>query len=333
MRFKDLTLDDKNLIKLMYDPEYKEDGQILSRKEVQQRLSEQFNVAERTIRDWANNMGLGVMAKNVVDPAKIMIYDIETSRIDFKAFWTGKQFISYQQMRSEAKIISVSWRWLGEEKVQHLHWDLEKKCDEQLMKDFLKEYNKADMVVGFNNKNFDDRWINARAMKYNLLVNVHVKSFDIIKQCKRLFRLPSYSMDYVAKFMGVTLKQAHEGIVMWNMLEEGTLEKRREYIQKMLNYNIGDIVTTEEIFLKLRKYMGHVIHLGVFQGKAKYSCPHCGGANVELFKAINTAAGTPQYIMKCKDDNVQYKISHREYMNFLQSKINKFNGQTQLLRG
>ena len=325
MRFKDLTLDDKDLIKRMYDPKYKEDGETVSRSDIQKKLSEYFNVAERTIRDWANSMGLGVMAKNIVDPAKIMVYDIETSRSEFKAFWTGKQYLGHHQMRSEPSIISISWRWLGEEEVHHVHWDLDTKSDEQLMKDFLPEYNKADMVVGFNNNNFDNRWINARAMKYNLFVNVFVKSFDIIKHCKRLFRIPSYSMAYIAKYLGVTLKQSHEGIVMWDMLEEGTMEERQEYIQKMIDYNVGDIITTEEIFLKLRKYMGHVIHLGVFEGGEKFSCPATGSTNVELFKAINTAAGTPQYIMRNKDNDVQYKISHRDYMKFLQFKIDNFN--------
>ena len=326
MKFKKLTLDDKNLIAMMYDPKYREDKKELSRDEIQDKLSDNFNVSKRTVRDWANKMGLGLMAKNVVNPTKILIYDIETSRVTAKLFWTGKTYINYKQIRGVPQIISVSWRWLGEEKVNHLKWDMKTHSDEKLMKAFLEVYNQADMVVGYNNKNFDDRWINAKAMKYNLFVNVYVKSFDLIKHSKRLFRLLSYSMAYLAEFMGVTLKQGHEGIHMWDMIEDGTPEQQEEYIQKMINYNVGDIVTTEEIFLKLRKYMGHTIHVGAFEGGEKYSCPHCGGTNVELFKVTNTAAGTPQYIMRCLDDDVQYKISHSSYMKFLKFKIDNFNG-------
>jgi len=326
MKFKNLTLDDKHLIAKMYDPKYKEGKKVLTRDEVQDRLSEYFDVSKRTIRDWASKMGIGVLASNMVDPAKILIYDIETSRVSAKLFWTGKTYINYRQIRGEPTIISISWRWLGEEEVHHLAWDIKYHSDEELMEKFLEVYNEADMVVGFNNKNFDDRWINARAMKYNLFVNVYVKSFDIIKQTKRLFRLLSYSMDYIAKFMGVTLKQSHEGIVMWDMIEDGTPEQQKEYLDKMIAYNVGDIVTTEEIFLKLRKYMGHVINVSTHEGGEKYGCPHCGGTNVELFKVTTTAAGTMQYIMKCKDDDVQYKISHREYQKYLQTLIDNFNG-------
>lgn len=317
MNFNTLTETDFDLIKKAYSDE-------ASKKDAQEFLSDYFDVSERTVRNWANKLELGMMSKNIVNPTKILIYDIETSRVSAKLFWTGKTYINYKQIRGEPSIISVSWKWLGEDTVSHLKWDMKTHSDEKLMEDFLKVYNKADMVVGYNNKNFDDRWINARAMKYNLFVNVYVKSFDLIKHSKRLFRLLSYSMAYLAEFYGVTLKQSHEGIKMWDMIEDGNKEEQEEYIQKMVNYNVGDIITTEEIFLKLRKYMGHVIHVGAFEGGEKYSCPHCGGTNVELFKVANTAAGTLQYIMKCNDDDVQYKISNREYGKFLQFKVDNF---------
>lgn len=328
MKFKKLTIDDKHLISKLYDPNYKHGAskRSLSRDEVQEKLSKHFGVNKRTIRNWANKMGLGLMPKSVVDPAKILIYDIETSRVEARLFWTGKTYINYKQIRGEPTIISVSWKWLGEDTVHHLKWDMDTHSDEKLIKDFLEVYNKADMVVGYNNDNFDNRWINARAMKYNLFVNVHVKSFDIIKQTKRLFRLLSYSMDYVAAFVGVTLKQSHEGIIMWDKIEEGTPEEQQEYMDKMIEYNIGDIITTEEIFLKLRKYMGHKINISTYNGGEKYGCPHCGGINVELCRVTSTAAGTLQYIMRCNKDDVQFKISQREYNRYLQEIIDNING-------
>lgn len=328
MTYKNLSLDDKHLIAKLYDPTYKygSSKRTLTRDEIQDMLSDHFDVSKRTIREWANKMGLGLMPSNIVDPTKILIYDIETSRVEAKLFWTGKTYINYKQIRGEPKIISVSYRWLGEEEVHHLTWDTKTHSDEKLMEQFLEVYNEADMVVGYNNHNFDDRWINARAMKYGLFVNVFVKSFDIIKQSKRLFRLLSYSMDYLAAFMGVTLKQSHEGIIMWDKIEDGTPEEQAEYLEKMIEYNIGDIVTTEEIFLKLRKYMGHKINVSTYEGGEKYGCPHCGGLNVELFKVTSTPAGTLQYIMLCKDDDVQYKISQREYNRYLQDIIDNFNG-------
>ena len=48
----------------------------------------------RTIRKWANNLQVNVMKKNIVNPTKIMVYDIETSRVEAKVFWTGKQYVN-----------------------------------------------------------------------------------------------------------------------------------------------------------------------------------------------------------------------------------------------
>ena len=45
--------------------------------------------------------------------------------------------------------------------------------------------------------------------------------------------------------------------------------------------------------------------------------------NVELYKRTTTPAGTVQWIMQCNDDGVQYKVSSRVYLDFLEFKQNK----------
>ena len=249
---------------------------------------------------------------------KIMVYDIETSRVTLKAWWTGKTYIRHQQIVTEPKIISISWKWLDSEEIYDLTWD-KKHCDKKMVKTFLKEYNNADMVIGQNNDNFDNRWLNARALKHRLFVNVYVKSFDLMKQSKRVFRLLSYSMDYTTKYLGTTFKQSHEGIKMWDMIEDGTKSQQKEYLAKMVKYNKGDIVSTEEMFIEMLPYLGNVTHFGVMMGKSKSSCPRCGSERVRPFKEIFTAAGTEQHIMGCKECGTQYKISKTEYEKRLEN--------------
>ena len=314
MRYKDLSLTDKDVILRAYKSD-------LPRAEVQKQLADYFEVSVRTIRYWANNLGIGLMASNITNPARIMIYDIETSRVDFKAFWVGKQYLGWRQMRGVPKIISISWKWLGDDTVHHLHWDLENNCDKQLIKDFVTEYNKADLVVGYNNKNFDNRWVNARAMKYNLPINMHVKSYDLMKKLKKHIRIPSYAMAFVAEYFGCTLKLNHEGSIMWDMIEEGTIDQKKEYIEKMLEYNIGDIITTEEIFLKLRKYLGAEVNFATLLGGEKWQCPWTGSEDVQLERVDATKAGTLQYIMRGPQG--QYKISQSDYNKFMKEKLSK----------
>jgi len=166
----------------------------------------------------------------------------------------------------------VCLRWLGKDKVHTLTWD-KNHCDKAMLESFLKEYNKADLVIGQNNDKFDNRWLNTRASKFELDINTMVNSFDIMKQNKRLFRLPSYSMKFLCKYYDVPQKLEHEGIKMWDMIEDGNKNEQKEYLKKMVDYNIGDIISTEALYYRLRKYYNHKIHLGVKNGEAKWTCP------------------------------------------------------------
>ena len=305
MKFKELN----SLDRLHFREAYQ--NKEITRKETQEYLSSHFEINIRTVRKWAKRLQLGL--RDTIDPAKILVYDIETSRLTAKMWWTGKQYVGHNQIVQEPKIISIAWKWLGTDDVEFLTWD-KNHCDKKMMQKFLKVYNEADLIVGQNNDRFDNRWINARAMKHDLDVNVYVKSFDIMKQTKRLFRLPSYSMGYITKYLGVTLKQSHEGIHMWDMIEDGNLSQQKEYLDKMIEYNIGDIISTEEMYLKLRKYTGHIIHIGVFNGTSKYSCPNCGGSDIKLLKTTTTQAGTIQRIMKCNECDVQFKMSNATFL-------------------
>ena len=315
MKFRELSEEDKDLIK----KQYRESD---SREEAQKTLSEYFEVNVRTIRNWANLLEEGLLKKNVANPNKILVYDIETSRTTALVWWTGKQYISHDQLREEPKIITIAWKWLGEDKVHTLNWDKDG-SDQEMMVKFLKQYNKADMVIGQNNDRFDNRWINARAMKYRLDVNVHVRSFDIMKETKRLFRLPSYSMKYITKFLGIEEKLKHEGLIMWDMVQFGTPKQKKEYLQKMLAYNRQDIVATEDMYITLRKYMGHKMHFGVLNGEPSFTCPNCGGRQIKVDKTTVTPAGTVQRIMKCQFDQTTFKLANSKYMKYLEWKLSE----------
>jgi uncharacterized protein YprB with RNaseH-like and TPR domain len=291
------------------------------RKQIQEELSELFDCSERSVRRFANNLGLNVMKENISND-KVMVYDIETSRVKADVWGTGKQYINHSQLRSRTTIISIAWKWVGSDRVYHLTWDKDH-CDKTMMEKFLKQYNRASMVIGQNNNSFDNKLINTRAAYHRLHVDRFVKSFDIYRMAKRYFRLPSYSMAYMAEYFGLTLKQSHEGIYMWEMIEYGTPKQQKEYLHKMVEYNKGDIVTTEELYLTLKPYFASVTNKAVQSGLPKWGCPVSGSLNVKLLKTIFTEQGTVQRILYCEDSKHQYKVNNKTYMDFLQRAMTK----------
>jgi uncharacterized protein YprB with RNaseH-like and TPR domain len=292
------------------------------RAEIQEILSNEFDVTKRMVRYWAKSLNLNTSQSNVPND-KVMVYDIETSRVTADIWWTGKQYINHNQLRSETTIISIAWKWVGQDKVYHLTWD-ENHCDKAMVEKFLQSYNKASMVIGQNNNSFDNKLINTRAAKHRLHVDRYVKSFDIYRMAKRYFRLPSYSMAYMAEFFGLTLKQSHEGLYMWDMIERGTAKQQKEYLRKMVEYNKGDIITTEELYLTLKPYFGSVTNKAVQSGLPRWACPVSGSTNVKLLKTIFTEMGTVQRILYCEDSKHQYKVNNKTYMDFLQRAMSKY---------
>lgn len=264
----------------------------------------------KKISSWINQKTV----ENVKKESKVLIYDIETTKLLADVWWTGKQYIEHDKLRTETKIISVSYKWLGSEKVECITWNNNKKCDKELMKNFLKTYNEADLVIGVNNDNFDNRLINVRASKYNYDVNIFVRSLDLQKEAKRLFRLPSYSMAYIAKYLGLQGKYNHPGSSMWEDIQYGNKEKSEKALKEMIKYDNQDVITTEQIYLTFRKYLKVVTHLGVLHGEGKCTCPNCGSSNVSLYKTTITPAGTIQRIMICNDDKTKFRISNTTYL-------------------
>ena len=234
-----------------------------------------------------------------------------------RVWGTGKQYVGHDAIQDETQIITVAYKWVGSNTVHHLEWSRKKKNDRKLVQAFLEEYNKADMVIGWNNNSFDNKIVNSRAMKYDFDVNTHVKSFDIMRQVKKVFRLPSYSMAYVSKYLGLGGKLQHNGIKMWEDIAWGSKKDYKQSMAMMIKYNVQDVALTEEIYFKLRKYLGHVIHVGVLQGKGKITCPHSGSDKVKLYRTTVTAGGAIQRVMKCKTNGILFKISNAEYLKSL----------------
>lgn len=290
-------------------------------KDLCEKYGLEYNETEgRKVRNWLNPTVNLKLREGDYNP-KILIYDIETSQAQFtfKKWWTGKinEYLSTKHMVKEPQIITIAYKWYGEDIVHTLEWS--NYSDKELVTEFMKVYNEADMVIGINNDQFDNRWLNGRAAKYGLEINTYVKSFDIQKKAKQLFRITGYSMEYMCEFFGVeTKKYKHSGIEMWNAIENTcgtyTQEEQDKAMEEMVYYNTIDVLATEDLYNRLRPYFSEVTHLGVLKGSGKLSCPECGGHNLKLHRTVVTKAGTIQRIMKCEDDNVTFKISNRDFL-------------------
>jgi len=252
---------------------------------------------------------------------KRLFYDIETSFCEGHFWRPGwNQTILPHQIINYAQIISISWKWEGSDKVEHLDWGLKKQCDKRLVEKFIKVLDKADEIVAHNGDRFDIKWIRTRALFHGIEMRDTYNMIDTLKMCKKYLSLPSNKLAEVARYFNLTLKLDAGGIKTWMGI---IFEKSQESLDHMHYYCDGDVVTLEEVFNKLRPYARNKSNYAVLKGGSKFECPECGSDHVVVNKTYTTAAGTIQHFMKCKEKECRqpFKINNKTYQDLLQHRM------------
>jgi DNA polymerase elongation subunit (family B) len=250
---------------------------------------------------------------------RILIYDIETSFCKGHFWRPGwNQTIHPNQITEHAKIISIHWKWLGKDKVHNLDWGLKNQCDKKMLKKFIEQMDKADLIITHNGKRFDTPWIRTRAIFHNLDIRPTYNEVDTYKLAKKYLNLPSYSLKNVCDYYSLESKKDAGGIQTWI---DVVYNKSRKALDHLLYYGDGDITSLEDLYLRLKKYIPNKTHFAVLNGGEKYSCPDCLSNNVGISKTYTTAAGTIQHYMKCRECSQHYKVNNKTYMDLLQFKI------------
>ncbi len=251
---------------------------------------------------------------------KRLFYDIETSFCE-GFFWRpgSKQTIRPDQILDYAKIICISWKWEGKDKLHNLHWGLAEQCDKKLLAKFIEQLNKADEIVAHNGDRFDIKWIRARAAYHNLEMRPFYRSIDTYKVSKSLFALPSYTLASIAKYFKLPAKKDPGGLQTWIDI---IIHKKRSALKTMVWYCNGDITTLEAVYQKLRKYAPHKFHYAVQAGEERFHCPECMALG-RWNKTYTTKGGTIKHYMKCRDAacGQYWDINNAQYMKYFQYKV------------
>lgn len=252
---------------------------------------------------------------------KRLFYDIETSFCKGHFWRPGyNQNILPHQITDYAKIISIHWKWEGKDKVDNLHWGLNKQCDKKMLEKFIKEMDKADEIITHNGKRFDTPWIRTRALFHNIEMRHTYNEIDTYKLCKKYLNLPSNSLKDACKYYGLEAKKDAGGIQTWI---DVIYKKDKAALEHLLYYGDGDIWSLEALFNKLKGYVKPNTQYAVLWGETKFHCPEC--AKIGNYKTkYTTAAGTFYHYMQCSDRticNTQWKINNKTYMDYLQYKM------------
>lgn len=250
---------------------------------------------------------------------KRLFYDIETSFCKGHFWRPGyNQRIGPEQITDYAKIISIHWKWEGQNGVKNLDWGIDEQCDKKMVEAFIKEMNKADEIITHNGKRFDTPWIRTRAMYHNIEMRHTYNEIDTYKLAKKYLNLPSNSLKECCKYFDLPAKKDPGGLSTWI---DVVYKKDIDALNHLLYYGDGDIISLEALFNRIRSYAGPNMHYAVKAGLDKFHCPECGNDQVHHRHVYTTKAGTQMHYMRCPQDQTIFKINNKTYQDWLQYKM------------
>lgn len=235
---------------------------------------------------------------------KVLTIDIENSPNIAHVWGLFKQTVSLSQLQESASTISFAAKWYDEKDVMFYsdHHD----GHDVMVERAYELLNEADMVIGYNSKNFDMKHLNREFLKAGYAPTTAYKDIDLLEVVRSRFRLTSNKLDYVAQYLGLGGKVGHTGHDLWVRCMAGDPAAW----DLMKKYNIGDVTLTEQVYDKLRPWIKNHPHMPLYLGQDT-GCPNCGCKEFHDTGKTAKASVTAYYQYRCASCGNVYRTTTR----------------------
>lgn len=192
------------------------------------------------------------------------------------SFW--KTNVGLNQTLSTTYIMSYAAKWLGSDEV--VYNETRDEDDKRLCAELSAFFNQADVVVAHNGSKFDIPIIRARCVLHGLKPWSPIKEIDTLKVAKKEFRFDRNNLAFLADYLGVEEKEEHKefpGFELWSEC----LKNNPKAWEEMRKYNIQDVDTLEQVYLKLRPWIRNHPNLAVHLEQDRVVCPKCQSSHIQ----------------------------------------------------
>jgi predicted RNA-binding Zn-ribbon protein involved in translation (DUF1610 family) len=214
---------------------------------------------------------------------RILLIDIETAPIEAYCWGIWDENIGLNQIKKDWHLLSFAAKWLGEKEV--IYFDQSKRRDmsndTHLLKRIHRLLTEAWIVVAQNGDAFDLCKIRSRMIRVGIDPPSSFRTIDTLKVAKKHFAFTSNKLAYLSDHLGCTVrKDPHQEFPGFDLWKE-CLKRNEKAWKVMKRYNIDDVLTLEEVYLKMRPWIERHPNVGVFNPKYKHTCPKCGSDDVQ----------------------------------------------------
>lgn len=224
---------------------------------------------------------------------RILALDLETSPNVAHVWGLWNQNVSIKQLLESTEVICFGARWLGEDDVEirSVHHD----GKEKMIRRAYELIDEADVVMGWNSKNFDVKHLNREFVQFGLTPPSPTANLDLMVEVKRVFRFPSNKLDYVSRALGLEGKVQHSGHELWIRCLAGDEDAWAE----MYEYQKQDVDLLIELYYRLLPWLKNHPNVGLWNDEEEL-CVACGSPNLQKRGFERTAVSTFQRY-RCND--------------------------------
>lgn len=229
-------------------------------------------------------MGKTAVAKAAVvaiEGPRILVLDIETLPLESYTWGLFDQNVGLNQIKRDWSALSYAAKYIGED---HVYYDDTRnqstiRDDRDIIAAICALLDECDIVVGQNVKKFDLRKVRARAIMHGLAPFREPLVQDTMLMARSVGSFTSNKLEYLTDKLTTTKKLKHKdfpGFDLWL----GVMQGNEAAWESMKEYNMVDILSTEELYLKLRPWVRNHPNMSLFYKDENKRCPRCGSVNV-----------------------------------------------------
>lgn len=235
---------------------------------------------------------------------RIGIIDIETAPVQAAVWGLFDQNVGLNQIETEWTILSFAFKPLGESRKSVEYLDTSDRPDPRddgalcaRLWEILHEY---DFLIAQNGKRFDLRKIRARLIMLGFPPHSPVKVIDTMLMARQVAAFTSNKLEWLSAYLSKVPKNKHRefpGYELWAECLKGNPRAWRA----MKRYNIPDIESCEQVYLKLRPWVAGHPNVAVFTEDEQVACPVCAGTKMreEGYAYTNTGQFQRYHCQSC----------------------------------
>lgn len=209
---------------------------------------------------------------------KVLVFDIETAPMQAYVWGTRDQNIALNQIERDWHVIAWAAKWLGEPKVFYMDQRNASyiENDKLLLRKLWDLLDEADIVITQNGQNFDAPKLNARLIEHGMNPPSPYRHLDTYQIVRRVAKFTSNKLEYLTEKLCTKYKKlSHKefpGFSLWTECLKGN----KKAWDAMKKYNIHDVLSTEEFYMKIRAWVPDNMPNAFIITDPSKECGRCG---------------------------------------------------------